>query len=151
VELARLLNKLEGRSPRDDPAARGGGVGGGKDGGGTAVVRRLEVASASDFGRPAAPEPGDDHRDHDGHLRPDDDDEGASDVGADLGDFFHRAFAGAGGRGPSSPGMGGFRYFSSPTSGVGGAGGWGGFGYGGRRQGGGGGEEDDHKVECNQM
>jgi len=157
VELARLLNKLEGRSSSsrgdDHPSSgrgrgRGRGVAG-KDDGATAV-HRLEVASASDFGRPAAAPtsaPGGDHRDHDEHLRMDDDDDGrevgGDDAGGDIGDFFQRAFAGAG-RGPSPPG---FRYFSSSTGAFGGGGG---FGYGGRRHGGGG-EEEDHKVECNQM
>jgi hypothetical protein len=155
VELARLLDKLEGRSSSsrgyDPSSGRGRGVVG-KDDGATAV-HRLEVASASDFGRPAAASPsapGGDHRDHDEHLHMDDDDEreaGGNEAGGDLGDFFQRAFAG--GRGPSTPG---FRYFSSSTGAFGGGGG---FGYGGHRHGGGGGggggEEEDHKVECNQM
>lgn len=119
------------------------------------MVHHLEIASASDFGRPAGiPSHDDDERqDHDEHLRPDEDSNMGASRGGDFGDFFQRAFAA--GRGSPSPSSGGFRYFSSSSGGsfggtFGGDLGAGGFGYGGGGDVGGLGEED-HKVECNQM
>ncbi len=168
VELARLLNKLEGKSydpachvvrvvdaidgdtDAMDDAARAGG-----ESDDPTMVHHLEVASASDFGRSVgvASHDDDDGQHHDEHLRPNDDEDANMDAGrgGDFGDFFHRAFGA--GRGSSSSSGGGFRYFSSSSGSAFGetfGGDSGGFGYGGGGNVGGLGEED-HKVECNQM
>jgi hypothetical protein len=176
LELARLLNKLEG-SPYDPAShvvrivdATEGDTGAMDDAArresesdDPTMVHHLKIASASDFGRSpgVASNDDDDRQDHDEHLRPDDDDDDDMDLnmgasrGGDFGGFFHRAFSA--GRGSSSP-IGGFRYFSSSSGGsfggaFGGDSGGKEFGYGGRHHGGNvsGVGEEDHKVECNQM
>ncbi|KAL7539022.1 hypothetical protein ACHAXR_008971 [Thalassiosira sp. AJA248-18] len=165
VELARLLNKLEGGGSEADPTLNViHSSGGSSDDGGTAgskgkeSIHHLAMASASDFGRSTE---SDDHDLHDEHLRHDEDNHQGSHnmphhgfrATEDVSEFFQRAFNGGSGRssggfgGPfglgGGGGGGGFHYFSSSGSGAGGGAG---FGYNGHH-----GEEEDHKVECNQM
>ncbi|KAL7463499.1 hypothetical protein ACHAXS_003860 [Conticribra weissflogii] len=135
-ELARLLQKLEGRDDHsineyDD----------------NSPVHQLSIASASDFGRASST----DHDNvHDEHLQHDEDLETNARHGfrnpEDVHDFFQRAFTGRtqgfGGSPFTNDSGGTFHYFSSS--------GGGGFGpspfFNGPQS-----SDDDHKVECNQM
>ena len=139
VDLARLLNKLEGNT---DDIAKDVVVSSDDDRDEKKTeeesVHHLVHSHASDFGR-TTDSSVNNHGDDD-HLRHDDEDYDVNmphgfRSSEDVSDFVHRAFAGRTGGFPSSFG---FSTFTSSSSG-------GGYGYNGH------GEEEDHKVECNQM
>jgi len=139
VDLARLLNKLEGNTDdiAKDVVRSDDDI---DDGDETTTeeerVHHLDMSSVSEFGR-TTDSSVNNHGD-DEHLRHDEDDVNMPHgfrSSEDVSDFVHRAFAGRTGGFPSSFG---FSTFTSSSSG-------GGYGYNGH------GEEEDHKVECNQM
>jgi len=137
VDLARLLNKLEGNT---DDIAKDVVVSSDDDRDEKKTeeerVHHLDMSSVSEFGR-TTDSSVNNHGD-DEHLRHDEDDVNMPHgfrSSEDVSDFVHRAFAGRTGGFPSSFG---FSTFTSSSSG-------GGYGYNGH------GEEEDHKVECNQM
>ena len=137
VDLARLLNKLEGNTDdiaKDVAVSSDETITGEDDH--QEKVHHLKISSASDFGR-ATDSSVNNHGD-DEHLRHDEDDVNMPHgfrSSEDVSDFVHRAFAGR--TGPFGGTSFGFSTFTSS--------GGGGYGYNGH------GEEEDHKVECNQM
>jgi len=137
VDLARLLNKLEGNT--DDIANDVISSEDDRDESTTDEerVHHLDMSSVSEFGR-TTDSSVNNHGD-DEHLRHDEDDVNMPHgfrSGEDVSNFVHRAFAGR--TGPFGGTSFGFSTFTSSSSG-------GGYGYNGH------GEEEDHKVECNQM
>ena len=145
VDLARLLNKLEGNTDdiaKDIVVSSDETITQDKDD--QKSVHHLVISSVSEFGR-TTDSSVNNHGD-DEHLRHDEDYDVNMPHGfrstEDVSDFVHRAFAGR--TGPFGGTSFGFSTFTS-SSGGGGGGGGGGYGYNGH------GEEEDHKVECNQM
>jgi len=143
VDLARLLNKLEGNTDdiAKDVVRSDDDI---DDGDETTTeeerVHHLDMSSVSEFGR-TTDSSVNNHGD-DEHLLHDEDDYDANmphgfRSSEDVSDFVHRAFAGR--TGPFGGTSFGFSTFTSSSSGGGG------YGYNGH------GEEEDHKVECNQM